>query len=143
MPPLHRSMDNVTHTLIGITLGHVCTLRRSRYRRLEIWTAMVASNLPDLDILLPQALSDGKLGYLLQHRGYSHALIFAIPLGLLAGLLIAKAAKLELRAWPQLLGVGASAAVLHLVADSWNEYGIHPFFPWGNRWFYGDFIFIL
>jgi inner membrane protein len=36
-----------------------------------------------------------------------------------------------------------AAVGLHIFADYWNDYGIHPFAPFSNRWFYGDFIFIV
>ena len=34
-------------------------------------------------------------------------------------------------------------AVLHIFVDSWNSYGVHPFWPISSRWIYGDFVFIL
>jgi inner membrane protein len=37
----------------------------------------------------------------------------------------------------------AVALVSHLVLDSWNSYGVHPFWPFDARWIYGDSIFIV
>ena len=31
----------------------------------------------------------------------------------------------------------------HLVLDSWNSYGVHPFYPFDMRWYYGDAMFIV
>jgi inner membrane protein len=33
--------------------------------------------------------------------------------------------------------------MLHLGMDSLNEYGVHPFWPWDNSWYYGDTLFIV
>jgi inner membrane protein len=35
------------------------------------------------------------------------------------------------------------AILLHLGMDSLNVYGVHPFWPWNNHWFYGDAVFIV
>jgi inner membrane protein len=35
------------------------------------------------------------------------------------------------------------AVMLHLGMDALNEYGVHPFWPWNNRWYYGDAVFIV
>jgi inner membrane protein len=35
------------------------------------------------------------------------------------------------------------AVMLHLGMDALNEYGVHPFWPWNNRWYYGDTMFIV
>jgi inner membrane protein len=37
----------------------------------------------------------------------------------------------------------AVALLSHLVLDSWNSYGVHPFWPFDIRWYYGDAIYIL
>jgi inner membrane protein len=39
-----------------------------------------------------------------------------------------------------LIGLGLLS---HLVLDSWNSYGVHPFWPMSSRWYYGDAIYIL
>jgi inner membrane protein len=33
--------------------------------------------------------------------------------------------------------------LLHLGMDSLNSYGVHPFWPFNNEWFYGDSVFIV
>jgi inner membrane protein len=37
----------------------------------------------------------------------------------------------------------AAALGSHILADSWNSYGVHPFWPLDNRWLYGDSVYIL
>jgi inner membrane protein len=41
-----------------------------------------------------------------------------------------------------LLGVAVFGTLLHIAMDSLNSYGVHPFWPAENRWFYGDSLFI-
>src|SRR4029453_7993236 len=31
----------------------------------------------------------------------------------------------------------------HLALDALNSYGVHPFYPADNRWYFGDAVFIL
>jgi inner membrane protein len=44
-------------------------------------------------------------------------------------------------AW--LCGLGLAGGVLHITMDSWNVYGVHPFWPLYNGWLYGDAVFIV
>jgi inner membrane protein len=115
-------------------------------------TAVLANNAPDLDFVYV-GITGGKLGYLLHHRGHTHTLA-ALPA--LALLCIAIAA-LGFRSWrpahspparplPELARLGAVAVaggVLHLLMDFGNNYGVHPFWPVYDGWFYGDAIFII
>jgi inner membrane protein len=36
----------------------------------------------------------------------------------------------------------AVSLLSHILLDSWNSYGVHPFYPVDSRWYYGDSIFI-
>lgn len=147
-------MDNVTHTLVGVTLAHATTQTRFGRKfvpegvnpRAVLWTSVIASNLPDLDFLV-RFIPDPnpKLLYLLHHRGPTHTFI-AVPLmALLCAWIGTWWAKLPLRGggWRALLPLAGLAALLHIAADFWNDYGVHPLSPFSNRWYYGDFIFII
>jgi len=151
-------MDNLTHSLVGLALGELAhrllpvetdSARASTRRRLLLTSAAVASNFPDLDLLLT-GLAPEPLGYLLQHRGHTHTLLFALPQALLmlaAIWLLWPAARGVLRAsGAARLGLFATTALgllLHLGMDAMNVYGVHPFAPFDPRWFYGDIIFIV
>ncbi len=41
----------------------------------------------------------------------------------------------------ELAGVALFGTLLHLAMDALNSYGVHPFWPAENRWFYGDSVF--
>lgn len=149
-------MDNVTHTLISAMLGETAhratggspsSLTENSRRNLAIGVMTIGGNLPDAD-LLHTSLAGGKLDYVLHHRGHTHTILGAV---LLALVLIA-----VVRAWwhyrridPSghdrrfLYGLALFAPLLHVGFDYTNSYGVHPFWPLDNRWYYGDAVFII
>jgi inner membrane protein len=151
-------MDNLTHTLIGLVAGDsVSRATRTRADGLTadqrrtglVAIAAIGGNVPDLDLLYSyQAITGDKLGYLLEHRGYTHTILgcFALALLLYAGA----------EAWARIRRVTLSPSdrcafaamallgvMLHLGMDALNSYGVHPFWPVNNRWVYGDSVFII
>ena len=140
-------MDNLTHSLIGVTFGQAVVERMpdvdARKRSAIFWTAVLGNNFPDFDFIVGRFAGHGNLGYLLNHRGHSHTLLAAPILASAVAWIGAKIARVKLRENRWLFWLALASVGLHLFADSWNEYGIHPFWPFVNHWFYGDFIFIL
>lgn len=138
-------MDNVTHGLVGYAIARAITRGRSTAeQRAGIWASIAASNAPDLDLVTHLTGEHAKLAYLAHHRGHTHTLLFALPIGLVCAeifLRVFKAAEPGARL--RLYGLGALAAFLHIGFDWLNNYGVHPFFPLDNRWLYGDAIFII
>ena len=151
-------MDNITHTVVGLGVGELVQRslpaepdeagQRTRHRLL-LTACAAASNFPDLDLFLTRLLPD-PLGYLLHHRGHTHTLLYEVPqaLLLLALLwLLWPNARALLRRSPH-ARVGLAAAIvsgflLHIGMDFLNSYGVHPFYPFDGRWFFGDAIFIV
>lgn len=139
-------VENITHSLLGATLAELTlpeTASRSQ-RRVFFTVGIVASNLPDADLLYTSITAE-PLGYLLHHRGHTHTLV-----GLAGQALLIVAVYMlpaisrhvgELR--PRLWALIAASLLSHLTLDSWNSYGVHPFWPLSNRWYYGDTIFIV
>ena len=151
-------MDNITHSIIGFGVGELvhrslpaepaALAQRVRHRLLLVSCAL-ASNFPDLDLFLTRLLPD-PLGYLLNHRGHTHTVLWALPQALLLAALLwscwpaarallrsSGAARLGLA-----ISVGAGFA-LHLLMDFTNSYGVHPWYPFDGRWLYGDMVFII
>ncbi len=149
-------MDNVTHTLIGVLVGETAAtiakpssegLSREQRRSLFVTMMAVGSNLPDLDFLY-STVTGSKLDYLLHHRGHTHTFVVSI--------LIAAVLWLACELWARrrdqriarsdriaLIAIALLAPVLHIFMDMANNYGVHPWWPFDNRWIYGDSVFIV
>lgn len=151
-------MDNITHSFVGLGVGELVQRslpaeadpahQRTRHRLL-LTACAAASNFPDLDLFLTHLLP-APLGYLLHHRGHTHTLLYAVPQALLLLALLwalwPNARRLLRASGPARLGVGLAIALgfgLHLSMDFLNSYGVHPFYPFDPRWFYGDMVFIV
>ncbi|SFD23495.1 metal-dependent hydrolase [Massilia yuzhufengensis] len=148
----------MTHSLVGLALGELVeralpaaanpVLARTR-RRALLLTGLLASNFPDLDLILTPLLP-APLGYLIHHRGHTHTLLYALPqvalLLALAWLLWPAARRLvraDRLARHAIAGTALLGMVLHLSFDALNVYGVHPFHPFDSRWLYGDLVFIV
>ena len=133
-------MDNAAHTLCGLALARAGL---DRYGAPATVTAVIASNLPDLDIVTHPLL--GRSGYLCYHRGITHALVGMTAEALLlatAVWFVVRQWHPKTRWWPLLLASGLGLAT-HLALDGLNTYGIRPFLPFSERWYYGDAAFIM
>lgn len=149
-------MDNLTHTLISVMAGEAIAraapsrpdgMPADARRDMIVATMAIGGNFPDLDFLY-SSFTDSKLDYLLHHRGHTHTVIGALAI---AALLYA--AQYAWMRWKRytlvaaerglLLAVAAFATLLHVAMDFTNSYGVHPFWPLDNRWFYGDSVFII
>ena len=151
-------MDNLTHTLIGLVAGEAVArgtrpladgLPDPARRNALLAIGMIGGNLPDADLLWSMpAITGDPLDYVIHHRGHTHTLLGCVVLALL--LFVAAAALLRWRGHrlraPDaglLGGMALLAVMLHLGMDALNQYGVHPFWPWNNRWYYGDAVFIV
>jgi inner membrane protein len=137
-------VDNITHSLIGATLAELAVPANasSAQRRLFFTAGIIAANLPDADLVYT-SISPPPIGYLLHHRGHTHTIVGCIALAaafwavvkIIPGLRRA-VSEAPRRFWTLI----AVALLSHITADSWNVYGVHPFWPFDNRWYYGDAI---
>jgi inner membrane protein len=149
-------MDNVTHALAGALLGAAATSLVERragrpstqgFGRVAMLLGAAAAELPDADLLYAgPVLGMGRLGYLLHHRGHTHTVVFALVAALLvwgAALALRRRAGLGPGERGALLGVAAAGTLSHIALDWTNGYGVHPFWPVDDRWYYGDAVFIV
>jgi inner membrane protein len=125
-------MFNSTHTFVGLAVARTGLDRWVPYATA---TAVVAANLPDVEIL--SGLS-GTAAYLDHHRGISHSLI-GVPC--LALLLSAAMCVFSGKFWKTFV-VALAAMATHPLLDYANNYGLRPFLPFNNTWYYGDVLFI-
>jgi inner membrane protein len=137
-------LDNLTHTLVGVTL-----VRAGLGRRAAGATAamVIASNIPDADIVT--ALG-GQVAYLAAHRGPTHGPLGVIGLGLVAALLAVawRARRQEHRAevWKDfgtLATVGITGTLLHVLMDLPTQYGTRLLSPFDETWFSFDWMPII
>jgi inner membrane protein len=150
-------MDNVTHTLAGLVLAEAAVRLRVRRIGTELFprlrtvaavSSMTAANLPDADLFYTGAGGE-RLAYMLHHRGHTHTVLVAT----LGAVLLWVAASLFLR-WRARETSNAGemrwlfvlllvSTLSHIALDATNSYGVHPFWPFDNRWRYGDAVFIV
>jgi inner membrane protein len=152
-------MDFVTHTLTGAALASSVLIRAAQKVSPEVskwppirrerseWTALfcgvLASNVPDVDIFHNPYKGAGEgLSYMLHHRGFTHTVVFCVLVGAVLGLAFSLLPEKRRPTRKQLVTIGIVGALLHLVMDGTNDYGVHPFWPLWNGWIYGDFILL-
>jgi inner membrane protein len=140
-------LDNITHSLVGVALADLAVGRRGTKmpRPLLVGAGIVGANLPDIDIAVSW-ITPAPLGYLLHHRGHTHTIagLAVLALGMCAVYWSVPAVrKMPLSGRMRFWLLIAIALASHLALDSLNSYGVHPFYPFNNRWYFGDAIFIL
>ena len=128
-------MDNITHTLTAVMFSRAGLNRLSPHA-----TALlaVAVNAPDLDILCAVA---GPASYLHYHRGPTHS-ILGVPI---LALLVAALAMLVARksfSWGRAYALALIGVASNPLLDCANTYGVRLLWPFSERWFNADFVFI-
>lgn len=139
-------MDNLTHSLVGLTSAKAGLGRLSPYATA---VCMASANAADLDFV---SLFFGDRWTLLQnHRGITHSIVGTVAIGVLVPILFFAferiVARLRGRS-PQirfrgLLIASMITAATHPLMDWTNNYGVRPLLPWSGRWFYADWVFIV
>jgi inner membrane protein len=140
-------MDNLTHTLFGLTLARTPLGRAGR----GVTTALVlASNAPDIDIVMT---ARGTESYLRWHRGPTHGLIGVVALGLLVAVLVRAGQRLvDLRGrrppggatddreapFGMLLAVSFIGVACHILMDFPTSYGTRLLSPFDWHWYATD-----
>jgi inner membrane protein len=136
-------MDNLCHTLVGAAFGQAGLKNRTRFASA---TLMIASNLPDVDVLA-FATSTPSVAF---RRGWTHGPIAQALLPIALTVLVLAIA----RAWPTssdavpararwLLLLSYIGVMSHVLLDLLNPYGLRILAPFDWRWFYGDTLFII
>jgi inner membrane protein len=139
-------MDDLTHSLVGLTLAKAGLERLSPYTTAA---CILSANAPDIDVI--SFFFGGRWTLIQHHRGITHSLIGTLILGaLIPSILLAVergiarwrklAPKIKYRG---LLVASLIAAATHPLMDWTNNYGVRPLLPWDGKWFYGDLVFII
>src|SRR5262249_26516572 len=126
-------MFNTTHTFVGLAIARTGAAKWAPHATV---TAVIASNFPDIDSI---AGLWGTAAYLDHHRGITHSLI-GVPIFalVLTGMMYIFSGKF----W-QTYAIAVIAIATHPALDYLNSYGLRPFLPWSQKWFYGDAVFII
>lgn len=139
-------MDNLTHSLVGLTVAKAGLERLSPG---ATTLCVLAANAPDSDIVV-LAFGD-RWTFLQHHRGITHAIVGVIALAIILPLIFYGIDRFWSRYKdrpPQtklkgLLIASFIASATHPLLDWMNNYGIRFFLPWSQKWSYGDLVFIV
>ncbi|HET6977831.1 MAG TPA: metal-dependent hydrolase [Pyrinomonadaceae bacterium] len=139
-------MDNLTHSLVGLTAAKAGLERLSPG---ATTLCVLAANAPDADIIV-LAFGD-RWTFLQHHRGITHAIVGVIGLALLVPLIFYAVDRLWSRFRNQtpktklkgLLIASFIASATHPLLDWTNNYGIRFLLPWNQKWSYGDLVYIV
>jgi inner membrane protein len=140
-------VEPITHFLFGATLSRAGLNRKTA---LATATMTLAAEAPDLDIL--GRLFGGSVFGFAHHRGFTHSflglpLVAAVVVGFIY--LIWRLRGRHTRdpnvppRWGLLFGSAYLAGLSHILLDYTNNYGVRPFWPFSERWYSWDIVFII
>ena len=132
-------MDNLCHTLVGAALGEAGLKRKSAYGAA---TLMIASNLPDVDVLV-FATNTPSIAF---RRGWTHGVLADAVLPIVLTAIVVSMARRRGRTDVRpgaILLLSYLGVLLHVAMDLLNTYGVRLLMPFSHRWFYGDVLFIV
>lgn len=132
--------------MTGACLGRAGLNRKTA---LATATATLAAEAPDLDVL---ANFKGRVFAFAHHRGFTHSflglvLTSALVVGVMYLIWILRGRKtrnpkLPPR-WGWLFVFAYLAGLSHLLLDFTNNYGLRPFWPFSEKWYSWDIVFIV
>jgi inner membrane protein len=138
-------LEPVTHFLTGACMGRAGLNRETALATL---TLTLAAEAPDLDIL--SRLRGPAFGFA-HHRGFTHSFL-GVPLD--AAVVVSfvyllwrwrgrklKNPNLPPR-WGLLFLYACLAGLSHILLDFTNNYGVRPFWPFSEKWYSWDIVFI-
>src|SRR5271156_3922635 len=138
-------MEPVTHFLFGACMGRAGLNRKTA---LATATLTLAAEAPDLDVL---SRFGGSAFGLNHHRGFTHSflgvpLVAAAVVGFVYLLWRLRGRKtrnpnLPPR-WGLLFAYACLAGLSHILLDYTNSYGVRPFWPFSERWYSWDIVYI-
>jgi len=138
-------LEPFTHFLTGACLGRAGLNRKTALATL---TLTLAAEAPDLDVL--SRFGGPAFGFA-HHRGFTHSFLgLPIDAAVVVGFVYLvwrlrgrtlKDPNLPPR-WGLLFLYACLAGVSHILLDFTNNYGVRPFWPFSERWYSWDIVFI-
>jgi len=140
-------LDNVTHTLFGVTLARTTLGRAGRGATAAL---VIASNAPDIDVL---SLARGTSSYMHWHRGPTHGPLGVVGLGLVSAAIAwawtawvpprASTDRAERASFPALAAIAMLGVALHILMDLPTSYGTRLLSPFDWHWYAFDWMPII
>jgi len=139
-------LEPITHFLTGACMGRAGLNRKTA---LATATVTLAAEAPDLDVL---GEFKGRVFGFAHHRGFTHsflgiALVSALVVGLMYVIWRLRGRKLNdpnlPPRWGLLFGFAYLAGLSHILLDYTNNYGVRPFWPFSEKWYSWDIVFIV
>jgi inner membrane protein len=138
-------LEPITHFLTGACLGRAGLNRKTALATL---TLTLAAEAPDLDVL--SRFRGPAFGFA-HHRGFTHSFLgvpidAAVVLGFVYLLWRMRGRKVKdpnlPPHWGLLFLCACLAGLSHILLDFTNAYGVRPFWPFSERWYSWDIVFI-
>ena len=138
-------MEPITHFLTGACMGRAGLNRKTA---LATATVTLAAEAPDLDVL---GEFKGRVFGFAHHRGFTHSflgitLVSAAVVGFVYLIWRLRGRKLNdpnlPPRWGLLFGFAYLAGLSHILLDYTNDYGVRPFWPFSEKWYSWDIVFI-
>ncbi len=129
-------MDNLTHSLLAVTLSRAGLSRRTPY---ATGLLVMAANAPDIDVV---SRFGSLINYLEHHRGITHSLITSPVLAAAVVGLFVMGRKLRQKASPEpppfpflpAWLIAWFGVLSHLLLDYSTQYGTRLLLPFSGRW---------
>ncbi|OLC93411.1 MAG: hypothetical protein AUH86_16860 [Acidobacteria bacterium 13_1_40CM_4_58_4] len=139
-------MEPITHFLTGACMGRAGLNRKTA---LATATLTLAAEAPDLDVI---GNFKGPVFGFAHHRGFTHSflgivLVSAVVVGFMYLVWRVRGRKtndpnLPPR-WGLLFLYSFLAGLTHILLDFTNNYGVRPFWPFSEKWYSWDIVFIV
>ncbi len=139
-------MEPITHFLTGACLGRAGLNRKTALATL---TLTLAAEAPDLDII--GSIRGAAFGFA-HHRGFTHSFL-GVPVDALVVVgfvyLIWRHRGRKIQdprlppRWGLLFFYACLAGLSHILLDFTNNYGVRPFWPFSEKWYSWDIVFIV
>jgi len=138
-------LEPITHFLTGACLGRAGLNRRTALATL---TLTLAAEAPDLDVL---SRFGGPAFAFAHHRGFTHSFLglpldAAVVVGFVYLIWRLRGRKLKdpnlPPRWGLLFLYACLAGISHILLDFTNNYGVRPFWPFSEKWYSWDIVFI-
>jgi inner membrane protein len=139
-------LEPVTHFLTGACLARAGFNRKTA---LATATMTLAAEAPDIDVI--GNFKDPIFGFA-HHRGFTHSflgllLVQAIVVGLIYLIWRLRGRKVKDPSLPPRWGLlflfAYLAGLTHILLDFTNNYGVRPFWPFFEKWYSWDIVFIV